>query len=109
MRDSAQQITIDNMQLNKDQRKHLVSLAHSRKPIVRVGQKGLTDNVVTELKAALKAHELVKTRLAGQDRDARTTMIEQLCELCQCECIQSIGQSATFFKRNTRKPVIVLP
>ncbi len=97
------------MNLSKDQKKHLVSLAHSRKPVVRVGQNGLTDNIFRELEIALVAHELVKIKLSGGDQEARRAMISQFESRCTCECIQHIGHTATVFRRNKKKPVIILP
>ena len=97
------------MQLSKEHTKHLISLAHSRKPVVRVGQNGLTDNIVTELENALVAHELVKIKLAGSDQAGRKNMIAEFESRCTCQCIQQIGHTATVFRRNTKKPVIIFP
>ncbi|MEM7206676.1 MAG: ribosome assembly RNA-binding protein YhbY [Pseudomonadota bacterium] len=97
------------MQLNKQQRQHLVGLAHSRKPIVRIGQNGLTENVLKEMDAALKAHELVKVKIAGADKQSATNIIGKIESACACESVQSIGHVAAFYRRNTKKPVIILP
>lgn len=97
------------MNLNKAQRKHLASLSHSRKPIVRVGQNGLSDNIFQELENALNTHELVKVKITSADRDARHAIIDTFQQTCSCECIQKIGHTATLFRRNNKKPVIVLP
>ena len=96
------------MNLSKEQQKHLVGLAHSRKPVVRVGQNGLSDNIFKELEIALNAHELVKVKIAG-DKATRDDSIAKFTERCQCECIQKIGHTVTLFRRNVKKPVIVLP
>ena len=97
------------MSLSKPQIKHLVSLAHNLKPVIMVGQHGVTDNVLKELDIALNHHELVKIKIAGEDRDSKNEMINQLCEASGAEKIQAIGKTLTLFKRNTKKPKIELP
>ncbi|MEM7293333.1 MAG: ribosome assembly RNA-binding protein YhbY [Pseudomonadota bacterium] len=97
------------MNLTREQKKHLHTLAHSRKPIVRIGQKGLTDNVVSELDGALLAHELVKVKIAIGDREQRASIVEELAAKCGCETIKSIGQTVSFFRRNQKRPKIILP
>ncbi len=101
--------SVTHVKLSKTQRKHLSTLSHSRKPIVRVGQKGLSENIIQELENALNVHELVKVKITTADRDARHEMIETFQQRCDCECIQKIGHTATLFRRNNKQPVIVLP
>jgi len=97
------------MQLEKSQIRHLKTLAHARKPIVMVGQRGLTENVIQELENALKRHELVKVKVNVGDRDLRDASIKRLCEDTGAIAIQRIGNIAVLFRRNQRQPVIVFP
>ena len=94
------------MQLTKNQLNHLHKLTHHLKPIISIGQNGITDNVLNELEIALNHHELVKIKIAGEDREARQAMIQQLCEQTSAEKIQAIGKTLTLFRRNTQKPKI---
>ncbi|MDH5736000.1 MAG: ribosome assembly RNA-binding protein YhbY [Gammaproteobacteria bacterium] len=94
------------MHLSKDQIKHLLKLTHHLKPIISIGQNGITDNVMNELDIALNHHELVKIKIAGEDRDARQAMIQQLCDQTSAEKIQAIGKTLTLFRRNPEKPKI---
>ena len=50
------------MQLTERQRKHLRRLAHHMKPVVQVGNSGLTDSLVAELNSCLTRHELIKIK-----------------------------------------------
>ena len=77
-------------------------------PVVMVGDKGLSENVLTEIEIALQHHELIKIKLRT-DRDTRTALIRQISEKFGAEKIHVIGQVACFFKRNSKKPVIELP
>ena len=91
------------------QRKHLRKLAHDLKPVVMLGQKGLTDAVLNELDIALDHHELVKIKLSVDDRDARKQLTEEICQRCQAEEVQSIGKTMSIYRANKKDPVIQLP
>jgi len=97
------------MALSKNQIKHLVSLAHHLKPVIMVGQHGVSENLLKELEIALDHHELVKIKIAGEDRDSRQQMIQQLCEASGAQTVQAIGKTLTLFRRNRQKPKIELP
>lgn len=95
-------------QLTNKQTRFLKSLAHSLKPVVRVGQHGFSDAVLAELNIALDHHELVKVKIAADDREARHTLLEQMCEQSSALLIQRIGSIAVLFKQNPENPVIDL-
>jgi RNA-binding protein len=95
--------------LNEAQRKHLRRLGHDRKPIVLIGQAGLSPNVITELERALEDHELVKVKARVGDRDARDEILTTLAARTQSELVQRIGNVALYYRRNRLKPGIVLP
>lgn len=94
--------------LDKATVKYLRSLAHALKPVVRLGQHGLTEAVVKELDGALSHHELVKIKLSVSEREARLVQLNAICEAVDANCVQQIGHTATLFRRNQKKPVIEL-
>jgi len=96
------------MTLNARQKKYLRGLTHSLQPVVMVADKGLSDNVMAEIELALDHHELVKIKLRG-DRETRALWIREIGERCDAQPVQVIGQTASFFRRNPKKPVITLP
>ena len=96
------------MPLSEKQIRHLKSLAHHLKPVVRVGQHGLRDSVLAELEGALDVHELVKVKIVAE-KAGRFEIIGQLIEASGAELVQHIGQIAVLFRRNTQKPKVVLP
>ena len=57
--------------LTPAERKALKAKAHKLEPIVRIGTKGLTDDVIAEIDRALRAHELIKVRAGSMERDQR--------------------------------------
>lgn len=94
------------MALTKQQLKHLITLTHNLKPVIMVGQNGVTENLLKELEIALEHHELVKIKIAGDNRESRSEMIELLCDKTSGEKVQAIGKTLTLFRRNTQKPKI---
>jgi len=97
------------MSLNKTQIGHLKKLAHALKPIVIVGQHGLTEGVVNEINLSLDTHELLKVRLNAGDREERQGMLALICDKTSSELVQRIGHVAVFFRRNSDNPKIALP
>jgi RNA-binding protein len=80
------------LELTGAQRRELRARAHALDPLVRVGDAGLTDAVVTETDRALTAHGLVKVRVFGDDRGAREAIATRLVERLGCALVQSIGK-----------------
>ncbi len=96
------------MPLNKKQRSHLRKLAHPLKPVVIVGQAGLTENVIAEINVALEHHELIKVRLNAADKTTRQEMIDTIIEQSSAELVQAIGHICALYRR-AEKPHILLP
>ena len=70
----------------------LKARAHHLNPVVMVGQHGLTEAVIKETDAALSAHELIKVRVAGDDRAERVAVAEALCATTGAFLVQHIGK-----------------
>lgn len=94
--------------LNLAQRKFLKSAAHHLKPVVMIGSQGLTDAVIKEAGRALAAHELIKIRVLGDDRDAREAYLAELCAALNAAPVQHIGKLLLLY-RPADKPKIQLP
>ena len=97
------------MALNNQQLRYLRGLAHDLKPVILVGAKGVTDALVAELELALDHHELVKIRIAAEDREARDGAAEALAKRVSAEKVQRIGHTLTLYRRNADEPRIELP
>jgi RNA-binding protein len=92
------------MKLTEPQKRHLRGLGHAIKPVVIIGNAGLTESVLAEIEQALAHHELIKVRVNAADRDARVTMIDAICAHTNGQPIQSIGHILLLFRRNPKKP-----
>lgn len=86
--------------LTKEQRLKLKQQAHHLKPVVLIGQKGLTDAVIKETDLALKAHEYIKIKMNGCDKDERISLTQDLCQNLSAELIESIGHVVTIYRKN---------
>lgn len=97
------------MNLTSSQIRYLRGLAHSLKPVILTGNKGVTPAVIKEFSAALDQHELVKLKLGSEDRAERRMQIAELAQETGAELVQSIGRVACFYRRNEEKPKLALP
>lgn len=95
------------MKLTNKQRRQLRSLAHHLKPVVMVGDKGITENLLAELDRALESHELIKVTIAGADKNERRTLSEELCQNSSAELVQMIGRISVLY-RAAQEPKIVI-
>lgn len=91
------------MSLSPAQRREYRALAHHLKPVVTLGDKGLSEGVQEELDRALNDHELIKVKVAGSDREGRTGQAEALCRTTGAELVQLIGRVAVILRR-AQKP-----
>ena len=96
------------MSLSPEQRREFRAIAHNLKPVIIVGDKGLSEGLQDELDRALNDHELIKIKVASTDREARQEAIQALCESSGAELVQTIGKIAVILRR-ARKPNIPIP
>jgi len=86
------------MTLNTKQRKALKAKAHHLKPVIRVGQKGLSENLLEETSSALDIHELIKVHVAEDDREARSACMQALADKSGAEMIARIGKICVLYR-----------
>ena len=96
-------------QLTAAQTRFLRGQAHDLKALLQVGGKGITDALIAEIDGALEHHELIKVKVAGEDRDARDAMIAQIAERTDAALVQRIGHTAVLYRDSKDKRHIVLP
>ena len=80
------------------ERKALKARAHALDPVVHLGDKGLTDAVIAEIGRALDAHELIKVRAGGLDRDQREAAFAEICARLDAQPVQHIGKVFVLFR-----------
>ena len=84
--------------LTRDQRVALRARAHHLDPVVLLGAAGLTEAVMKETDRALAAHELIKVRIPGDDRDEREAVCVQLAERLGAARVQVIGKLLVLYR-----------
>jgi len=92
------------LKVSSDQRAELRSQAHALKPVVLVGAEGLTDAVLAEIKVHLAAHQLIKIRVFGDEREERIAIYEQICDTLNAAPIQHIGKLLVIWKPEASQP-----
>ncbi|MBY4896252.1 YhbY family RNA-binding protein [Cupriavidus sp. AU9028] len=80
------------LQLIPAQRSELRSRAHGLNPVVMIGAEGLTRSVLAEIDRSLAAHDLIKIRVFGDDRESRIEIYEAICDELNAAPIQHIGK-----------------
>jgi len=88
-------------ELSTKERKNLRRLAHSLKPVVMVGQHGFSATVVNEIDGALTAHELIKVRVRGMDRDERQEKTEEVANELSAQVVGIIGGVITLYRKRS--------
>jgi len=79
------------IELTPVQRRDLRARAHHLNPVVTVAGNGLTPAVVAEIERSLQAHELIKVKIQGTEREQREALMNELCETLDAAPVQHIG------------------
>jgi putative YhbY family RNA-binding protein len=90
--------------LDPSARRALRARAHHLHPVVSIGQNGLTPAVLHEIDVALTAHELIKVRVFGDDREARETLLDEICTALDATPVQTIGKLLVVYRASPDKP-----
>lgn len=64
----------------------------------------MSDALVAEVDRALFAHELIKVKVAGADRDARASQTDALCARTGAAAVQQVGKIAVLWRPRPDQP-----
>lgn len=84
--------------LTPAEKKALKAQAHGLNPVVLIGDKGLSANVIKEIDMNLNAHGLIKVRVAGDERDTRLEYAETICAETGAALVQHIGKLLVLYR-----------
>ncbi|MDR2209490.1 MAG: YhbY family RNA-binding protein [Azoarcus sp.] len=79
------------IELTPPVRQALRARAHALHPVVTIAGNGLAPSVLAELERSLQAHELIKVRLQGVEREERETLFTDICNKLDAAPVQHIG------------------
>lgn len=96
------------MSLSNKQKQHLKGLAHPLKPVVLLGNNGLTEGVLAEIEQALDHHELIKIKVPEEDRELRKQIMATIVHETEASEVQIIGKTQVIY-RAAEEPKIHLP
>ncbi|MYN13257.1 hypothetical protein GSY71_08885 [Pusillimonas sp. TS35] len=86
------------LDISPQQRSNLRAAAHPLKPVVLIGDRGLTDAVLKEIDVNLNAHQLIKVRVSGDDRDARVAIYDAICDALSCAPVHHLGKILVLYR-----------
>lgn len=84
--------------LTSKERAHLKARAHPLEPVLQIGTAGVTDAVVKEAERALTAHELIKVKIGGDDREERVALGDDLCARTGAAIVDRIGKTLILWR-----------
>ena len=91
------------------QARHLRRLAHHLDPVVLVGERGVSPQVIAATDEALEHHELIKVRATGAERDEVREAADALCAGTGAVVAQVIGKVIVLYRPRSKDPRIRLP
>ena len=96
------------MALNGKQKRQLRALGHHLSAVVMVGGDGVTEGVIGAVTQALKDHELIKVKIADEDREGRAASVEKLAKGSDSQVAQTLGRTVLLFKQKKKNSKIAL-
>lgn len=97
------------MTLSESQKKFLRGLGHQLKPVIVIGDSGLSESLLKEFESTIDHHELIKVRIRAGDRKSRDDTIRSLCEQSESSLITRTGNVALVYRCNEDRCRIRLP
>ena len=88
----------DLVTLTSTERRALRARAHHLRPVVVIGTAGLTAQVVKEIDASLKSHELIKVRALDEDRSGRERLLSEICAATGAAAVQTLGKVLVLYR-----------
>ena len=86
--------------LSPAERKLLKARAHALRPVVTVSNERLSAAVLKEIDTSLNAHDLIKIRVIGDDRDLRQALLGEICNRTGASPVQHIGKILVVYREN---------
>jgi len=94
-------------ELSGRQRRQLRALAHPLRPVVHVGEAGLTPAVLAALDQALIDHELVKVRL--HEPPDKKLAARELAEASSAVLCGLVGHTVILYRPHPEEPRLEIP
>jgi RNA-binding protein len=89
--------------ISSGNKRKLKSLAHHLKPVVLIGQKGITESLIRAADKALSDHELIKIKFIDL-KDEKRELTEKIVEGTGAFHVNTIGNVVILYRDNPEKP-----
>lgn len=96
-------------ELTPAQRSDLRARAHHLNPVVTIAGNGLAATVVAEIERSLQAHELIKVKVQGAEREQREALMQELCATLNAAPVQHIGNILVVWRKRREEPKSAAP
>ncbi|KLV07624.1 MULTISPECIES: ribosome assembly RNA-binding protein YhbY [Photobacterium] len=93
------------MNLSTKQKQYLKGLAHNLKPVVLMGANGLTEAVLAEIELALDHHELIKVKVAAEERETKFLIVDAIVRETKAEKVQVIGNTLVLYRQSENRKI----
>ncbi|MGL5336226.1 MAG: ribosome assembly RNA-binding protein YhbY [Enterovibrio sp.] len=93
------------MKLTTKQKQFLKGLAHDLKPVVLMGANGLVEAVLAEIDQALAHHELIKVKIAAEDRDTKVLIANAIVRETKAQQVQIIGKTLVLYRPSEEQKI----
>lgn len=93
------------MNLSTKQKQFLKGLAHNLKPVVLMGANGLTEAVLAEIELALNHHELIKVKVAAEERETKVLIVDAIIRETKAEKVQVIGKTLVLYRQSEERKI----
>lgn len=87
------------MSLSSIAKKALKAKAHHLDPVILVGQKGITPNLIQEIEIALEHHELIKIKIQQGSQEVCQDFATQIANTTHADFIAKIGRVLVFYRK----------
>lgn len=99
-------------ELTSTQAKYLRGIAHGLKPIIFIGQKGLTDALIQSTEEAFERHELIKVKFIDyKEKKQKVALSKALEDRTGSHLAGMIGHIAILYRQHPdqEKRKVILP
>ncbi|MFT5837523.1 MAG: RNA-binding protein [Flavobacteriales bacterium] len=93
------------MTLSNKQNQYLKGLAHALKPVVQLGNNGLTEGVLAEIDGAIKYHELIKVKVPTDDKAEKALIMDAIVRETGATKVQAVGHVLVLFKPSDERKI----
>lgn len=86
--------------LSNNQKKYLRGIAHGLNPMIMIGANGVTESLMAELETTLEHHEILKIKIANDDRVERKEIVQHIVDETGALLVQTIGKICVIYRQN---------